>query len=79
MFVNNFFNIYLRFSPKDYVEPKPYIIYMYIYVTERSENIQGRVDSGQDDTGPTWLRGRLNFRPSWPATPPTNSGRWRIR
>ena len=53
MFVNNFFNIYLRFSPKDYVEPKPYIIYMYIYVTERSENIQGRVDSGQDDTGPT--------------------------
>ena len=43
-------------------------IYMYMYVTERSENTPGGVDSGRVDLGPTWLRGRLDFRPSWPAT-----------
>ena len=39
-----------------------------MYVIERSENTQGRVDSGRVDPGPTWLRGRLDFRPNWPAT-----------
>ena len=53
-------NIYLWLSPKDYVEPKPYIIYMYIYVTEHSEK----------NTGPSWLR------PSWPRAELTQGPTW---
>ena len=66
-----FVNIYFWFSPKDYAEPKPYIIYMYIYVTEHSEKTraeltqaeltQGRVDSGADLTS-----GRVDSLPSLP-------------
>ena len=51
------------FSPKVYAKPKPYTIYMYLYVTESSENTSGWVDPG-----PTWLSNRLDFRPSCPAT-----------
>ena len=59
MFVNVFFNIYLWFSQKDYSKPILYVIYIYMYVSECSENTPGRVDSGRVDPGPTWLRGDL--------------------
>ena len=51
-----------------HVQNKPYT------VTERSENTPGRVDSGRVDPGPSWLTGRFDFRPSWPATPRSTSG-----
>ena len=43
-------------------------MYKYLYVTERSENTPGRVDSGRVDPGLSWLRGQFDFRLSWPAT-----------
>ena len=46
------------------MQNKPYVI----YVAECFENTPGQVDSGQVDPGPSRLRGRLDFRPSWPAT-----------
>ena len=72
MFVNNFFNIYLWFSPKDYAEPKPYIIYM--YVTEplkvhraeftRSELTQAELTQGGVDSGADLTSGRVTRYPS---------------
>ena len=69
MFVNNILIFFFDLvSPKDYAKPNPYTTYMYIYANEHFENTPGRVDSGRVDPGPTWLRGQLDFRPSWPAT-----------
>ena len=53
IFVNIFFLIFIvDLVRKNYAEPKPYIMYM--YVTERSENTLGRVDSGRVDPVPSW-------------------------
>ena len=41
---------------------------IYMHVIERPENTPGRVDTGRVDPGPTWLKDRFDFRPSWPAT-----------
>ena len=39
------------------------IIYMYVYVTERSENTPGRVDSGRVDSGADLTSGRVDPLP----------------
>ena len=53
MFVNTFLISIFDLVRKIMQNPKAYIIYMYMYVTERSENAPGRVDSGRVDPGPT--------------------------
>ena len=60
---NNYFLLY------ELIQDLPYHI--------RSENTPGRVDSGRVDPGPSWLRGRLDFKSSGPATV-TKSGRGKI-
>ena len=47
IFVNILFSIYLWFSPYDSVEPKPYIINMYMYVTEHSENTSAELTQAE--------------------------------
>ena len=61
MFIHNWFIFIFDLVWKIiHVQNKPYIIC--------TENTPGRVDSGRVDPGPSWLRGWLDFRPSWPAT-----------